>query len=216
MPTILHVSPESSHSVIQQAVQCIADGGVLAVGTESFYALATSAFNAGAVTRVADLKGRTSGKPILVLIGDASHLSLLVETISPVAELFIKRFWPGSLTLVLPTGLDLPFELTGGTGMVGVRQPGTAFLRSLLIQTGPLTGTSANRAGSPPGCTANDVQEQFNDGIDLILDTGPAPGGKPSTLLEIGKAIRVLRQGPVTQGEIERLLASQGLRLSRE
>ena len=212
----LHVSPESSTSVIHRAAQCIAEGGVLAVGTESFYALAGGALNAPAVTRVANLKGRSSRKPILALLGDVSQVPLLVESISPIAEEFMKRFWPGPITLVLPARTAIPEELTGGTHMVGVRVPNSGFLRSLLMQTGPLTGTSANRSGEPPACSASRVQEQFGNDLEVILDTGPAPGGRPSTLLEIGESIRLLRQGPVTRREIEEVLASQGLNVSIE
>jgi len=214
--TILHVSPESSSSVIQQAAQCINDGGVVAVGTESFYALAASALNGRAVARVADLKGRSSEKPILAMIGDVSHIPLLVEFVSPVAELIIKGFWPGPLTLIFPARATIPAELTAGTNTVGIRLPNSDFLQSLLTLTGPLTGTSANRAGAQPGRTAFEVHEQFNDCLELILDSGPSPGGQPSTILAIGESIRILRHGPVTQGDIEQVLASQGLSLSSE
>ncbi len=216
MSSLLHVSPDSSPSVIQQAAQCITDGGVVAVGTESFYALSASALDGCAVARVADLKGRSPEKPILVLIGELSQNPLLVESISPIAELFMNRFWPGPLTLILPARDALPAELTAGTNTVGVRLPHSGFLQSLLRQTGPLTGTSANQAGAMPSRTASEVQAQFKEQLDMILDTGPAPGGQPSTLLAIGESIRILRQGPVTQGDIEQVLVSQGLSLSSE
>ena len=214
MSTILPVTPETIPSVIQQAHRCIGQGGVLAVGTESFYGLAARALDPESVSRVAGLKGRTSKKPILVLLDDAASLNTFINDVSPVAQRFVEKFWPGPLTLVLPARANLPPYLTSETGMIGVRCPALEFLQALLKQTGPLTGTSANRTEKPPACSAQEVLNQFGKEIDLILDTGPTPGGLPSTVLEIGTSIRLLRPGLVPRGEIEAVLAAQNLNLS--
>lgn len=216
MSTILSLTQESTSRIIQEAAECLAGGGVLAVGTESFYALSASAFHPEAVARVAALKGRSSSKPILTLIGHLVQLPLLVDVIPPIAQVCMTQFWPGPLTLVLNTSVALPRELLSGTSMVGVRQPDSAFLRSLVIKTGPVTGTSANLSGSPPACTAFEVRDQFPIGLDLIIDTGLAPGGEPSTILEIGQTVSILRHGPITQNQISRVLATHGCCLSNE
>ena len=101
-----------------------------------------------------------------------------------------------------------------GTGTIGVRCPGSSQLRSILNATGPLTGTSANRSGSPPLSAAKEVSEEFGREIDLILDSGPSPGGLPSTILVLSDPPRILRKGPIAREEIQAVLAKQGISLT--
>ena len=90
----------------------------------------------------------------------------------------MARFWPGPLTLILPSLPHLPRLLTGGTGTIGVRQPRQSLTCRLIAALGyPITGTSANRAGHRPLGRAAEVAREFGDGVDLILDAGPCPGG---------------------------------------
>ena len=77
----------------------------------------------------------------------------------------------------------------------------------------PLTGTSANRSGSPPLSTAKEVSEQFGREIDLILDSGHSPGGLPSTILNLSEVPKILREGSIAVEEIQAVLAQQGLSL---
>jgi len=48
-----------------------------------------------------------------------------------------------------------------------------------------ITATSANRSGAAAPATAADVVRAFSDGVDLLLDGGAAPGGAPSTIVEV-------------------------------
>ena len=213
MAIILSVSPETFPQALPKVKQCLAQGGVLAVGTESFYGLAANALDPLAVARVAKLKGREPDKPILVLISDRSHLKSLVEKISPAAEILMNRFWPGPLTLVFPARVGLPSPLVSHTFMVGVRLPALAALQSVLKESGPLTGTSANRSGEPPACSALEVKKQLGGEIDLILDTGPSPGGLPTTVVSVDEPITVLRPGLVPKVDLETVLGSHGYQL---
>jgi L-threonylcarbamoyladenylate synthase len=95
-------------------------------------------------------------------------------------------FWPGPLTLVVPASPGVCDEITGGLGTVAVRVPGLALPRRLARELGrPITGVSANLVGHPPCRTAADVARVFPEGVDLILDGGPTPGGAPSTILDL-------------------------------
>ena len=100
------------------------------------------------------IKGERSHKPFPVLIGDPSQLVRLTEVIPDVARKLIAEFWPGLLTLVLQARSTLSPILTGGQGTIGVRQPNDPRICELLMHTGPLTGTSANRTGQPPAQSA--------------------------------------------------------------
>jgi len=209
---ILPVSDSPSSEFLEEVRQCTSEHGVVAFATESFYALGASAFSRAAVDRVAQLKGRPSEKPLLVLIGEREQLDSLILSLPPAAMSLMDHFWPGPLTLILPARHALPAPLLGESGTIGIRCPGTPELRTLLCQTGPLTGTSANRTGYPPLTTAQGVLE-FGEGIDLILDSGPSPGGLPSTLVTLVEAPSILRQGPITERAIQAVLGKNGTML---
>jgi len=210
----LCVSSSPSSEFFEEVRQCTSDNGVVAVATESSYALGASFHSQTAVSRVADLKGRPFDKPLLVLVGNWDQLDSLVVSIPSWAFSVLEHFWPGPLTCIFKCRSSLPESLTMGTGTIGVRCPGSSQLRSILNVTGPLTGTSANRSGLPPLSTAREVSEQFGEEIDLILDSGPSPGGLPSTILVLSESPRILRRGLIATEEIQSVLAELGISLA--
>ncbi|MDE0486583.1 MAG: L-threonylcarbamoyladenylate synthase [Nitrospira sp.] len=211
MAKILPVPADPSPSFFVPIADLVHQGGLLAVGTESSYALAASASNPTALDRVINAKERPSGKPLLVLIGERSQLDTLAGSVPSWFHAMINEFWPGPLTVIVPAQPGLSPVLTAGTVTIGIREPGSAFLRSLLRQTGPLTGTSANLSGQPPCLTADEVEVSLGRDVDLILDTGPATGNRPSTLLSVVDGPAILRAGPVSVEEIQRVLSNVGL-----
>ena len=211
MAKILPVPADSSPSFFVPIADLVRRGGLLAVGTESSYALAASVSVPQALDRVVEAKERPSGKPLLVLIGERSQLDTLAGSVPSWFHVMIDEFWPGPLTVIVPAQPGLSSMLTAGTGTIGIREPAPAFLRALLRHTGPLTGTSANLSGQAPCLTAEEVQASLGHDVDLILDTGPAPGNRPSTLLSVVDEPAILRAGPVSGEEIQRVLSNIGL-----
>jgi len=206
MPTILPFhSPPSSHT-IEQAVACIQAGGVLAVPTDSFYALAVGVFQPAALKRLLAIKGDRDHKPFPVLISDPSQLDQVADDPPELAEKLMQQFWPGLLTLLLKAKPYILPVLKGEAGTIGVRQPDDSRVCELLNQTGPLTGTSANRTGQSPAQSVEEVIQQLGSEIDLILDGGPTPGGQASTVLQVEPDLRILRQGAISQQTLEQAL----------
>lgn len=210
MAKILRVPPVPPPSFFSPIVDLVRQDGVLAVGTESSYALAASISRPHALERVALMKGRPPGKPLLVLIAERSRLDSLAESVPSWTHGLLNEFWPGPLTVIVSARPTVSSALTAGTGTIGVRVPGSSFLRSLLQRTGPLTGTSANRSGDAPCLTAEAVDASLGTDVDWILDTGPASGAPPSTLLSVVNEPVVLRPGPVTAHDLQRVLSRTG------
>ena len=213
MSTRLALEPDPSVAVLEAARDFLRRGGVLAMPTESYYALGACVFNHEAVHRVSTIKGQREDKPILILISDPTRLAQLVIDVPHAAQVLMDRFWPGPLTLVFQAAPHLPSELTRGTGTVGIRQPARPDLLTLLHYVGPLTGTSANRTGHAPVRTAEQVHAELGGDVDLILDGGETPGGLPSTLADVTGSVRVLRDGPVSRQEIQCVLTESGILL---
>jgi L-threonylcarbamoyladenylate synthase len=75
----------------------------------------------------------------------------VVREIPEAANRLITRFWPGPLTIILPSLAHLPRLITAGTGTIGVRHPRHPLTCRLITEMGyAITGTSANRSGRPP------------------------------------------------------------------
>lgn len=182
-----------------RAAKIISDGGVIAFRTDTFYGLGADPFNAAAVARIRELKGREENKPILLLLSDASVADRFIADRSQAFEDVARKFWPGPLTIVGVAVMNLPPEITAGTGTVGVRVPADESVRELVrVCGGALTATSANPSGSEPARSAEEVKEYFGDLVDLVIDGGEVTATEPSTVLDVTTSPpRVVREGAI-------------------
>lgn len=199
---------EEAEAFWGEARVLLAAGGIMAVPTDTYYALAVHPFNEEALTRLFALKQRPREKPILLLVATQEMVFQVAQEVPEVGRRLMARFWPGPLTIILPARPELPHLVTGGTGTVGVRQPRQPVTSSLVAQLGwPVTGTSANRAGQLPLTLATEVEEQFGEQVDLILDVGPCPGGQPSTVVDVScTPPRLVRPGATPTGRLVELI----------
>jgi L-threonylcarbamoyladenylate synthase len=214
MARVLRLDDDPSAAVLDDVEWMVAQGAIIALPTETFYALGASVRHAGAVQRVWEIKQRPVGKPILVLIPGRESLGSLAAEMSSAATALMDRFWPGPLTLIVRAVPGLPEPLTAGTGTVGVRQSAWTALTRVLRRVGPMTGTSANRAGAPSPCTAAGVLQALGADVDLVLDGGPTPGGPPSTVVDTTGPVRLVREGAISRAQLEAVLKDVGLTLS--
>ncbi len=182
---------------LQRAVAVLAQGGIVAFPTETFYGLAVDPGNEQALQALFQLKDRPFEKPILVLIQQPQDLSALVSSIPPLYAPLMKTFWPGPLTLVFPASERVSAILTGGSKGIAVRISSHPVAMQLgRLWKKPFTATSANKSGMPAACTATEVRQIFGDTIDCILDGGPTRGGKGSTVVGIRQEkLHLIRDG---------------------
>jgi gamma-carbonic anhydrase len=173
----------ASEEKLAELSALLASGGIAAIPTETFYALAADPRSPAGVERVLAAKGRLEQhKPLLALFSEPSHLDLLgVSTPMHVLERYL-HLWPAPLTVVVSLRAPLPASL--GAPNLGVRIPSDETVRALLSRIGPLTGTSANRSGQRARVDPLEVLEIFGDEIDVLVDGGFTPGGLPSTLID--------------------------------
>jgi L-threonylcarbamoyladenylate synthase len=184
--------------------EVIKQGGVIAFRTDTFYGLGADPFNAAAVARIRELKGREDDKPILLLISDVDQIERLLTARSVDFMKLAAKFWPGPLTIVGTATADLPEAITAGTGTVGVRLPADTNVRKLVRECGgTLTATSANPAGSDPARSADEVLNYFPEGIDLIVDGGEVTAIEPSTVVDATVSPpRIVREGAIRAADI--------------
>ncbi len=183
---------------IKQAVGVLRNGGVIAMPSDTLYALCAAASDAKAVQRVFDVKGREGGRPLPLFVRDlamAERLGVLDER----ARRLAARFWPGQLTIVVNKQPGFESDALAGGTTVGLRVPDNQIALAVIEGVDDaLTGTSANLSGGPDPVSAEEVRRQIGDRLDLILDSGPAQHGIGSTIVDCtGEELRVLRQGAI-------------------
>jgi L-threonylcarbamoyladenylate synthase len=174
--------------------ELLSKGGVAALPTETFYALATDPLSEAGVRRICEMKGRDDVKALPVLFATREHLNWLgVDAPQGILEPYFQ-IWPAPLTVVF--SIRQPIAASRGIKKLGVRMPADRKLRTLLQSLGPVTGTSVNRSGSPPLDDPDAVEALFRRDIDWLVDGGRTPGGKASTVVDATTAPpAVLRPG---------------------
>ena len=202
-----------------QAVETLRAGGVVAIPTDTVYGIGVALDTPGGIERLFAAKNRPPDKAIALLLASGEQAPEIGE-LGDAGRALAAAFWPGGLTLVVPRRTDrpLPAALTGGElapgaiPTVGLRVPDHDAPRALAAALGPLPTTSANRSGEPEARDADEIERLLGEGVDLILDGGPARGGPASTVVDVtGAEPRILRPGAIEAGEIARCLTSAGL-----
>jgi len=206
-----------SHAVINEAVQTLRDGGLVAFPTETVYGLGADARNQHAIQKVFSTKGRPTNHPLIVHVAApdkfdqdsidwVSVLSPWARDISEDALKLINAFWPGPLTLVFKRDKSVLNEVTGGQDTVAIRAPNHPIAQELIrkLKSG-LVGPSANRFGKVSPTSAADVRNEFEGELDLmILDGGDCSVGIESTIIDFSSGDHpvLLRPGFITPKDI--------------
>jgi len=194
---------------IAAAKQIVQQGGLIAFPTDTVYGVAADPFSPSAIQKIFSTKERSKEKALPVLIGDLSQLAGLALFVSDRVRKIAEAFWPGALTLILPKNSKLPHNLSPYP-TIGIRMPDLDFTLKLLRETGPLAATSANISGEPNPTTADEVLKQLSGRIDLLLDGGSTPGSQASTVLDAtGSELKILRQGPITLSDLNKLFEKE-------
>lgn len=197
-----------SSNPIDQAVNLLKKGRLVAFPTETVYGLGADARNPEAIKKIFTAKQRPIDHPLIVHIGSVNELSDWAREIPPVVLQLARVFWPGPLTLILKKAPSISALVTGNQDTVGLRIPCHPIALSLLQRFGSgIAAPSANRFGKISPTTAAAVQEELNDSVDLILEGGDCDVGLESTILDLsGTTPAILRPGMITAKEIERVL----------
>jgi len=200
------VDPEApQRDALQEAAKWIVNGGLVALPTDTLYGLAADPFQSDAVSRILAVKGRQAGHALPLIAADVEQIAASLGPLPPMGARFAGRFWPGPLTLLLTAPARLAREVAAGTGRVGVRVPRSEVARAVCRAAGvPVTATSANVSGQPAAADPDQVERTLGDAVDLLIDTGPTPGGAPSTIVDVtGEAPRLVRAGAIPWDEIQ-------------
>ena len=199
---VLPPSPQT----IDQALQILAAGGVVAHATETCYGLACDLSNPDAVAKLFAIKGRATDQPVSALFPSIEEAKKYVEWNDRAEGLALKHL-PGPLTLILPRRKDAPplficpqysnphlspEALAKGESpipTIGIRISSHPLAMELATRFGkPLSTTSANIHGKPSLYSVQEIERQFVSAAvqpDLILDSGKLLPAPPSTIIDL-------------------------------
>lgn len=203
-----------SKAQLDQAVNLLADGQLVAFPTETVYGLGALATNEKAVKGVYQAKGRPSDNPLIVTVSDEDMMRRFAKEVPERAEKLIKHFWPGPLTLLLFVKPNtLPKAVTGGLDTVAFRCPDDQLTHDLIKKLGnPIVGPSANTSTKPSPTTAEHVYHDLKGKISGIIDGGATRVGLESTIIDLSvETPIVLRPGEITPEELSEVLGEKVL-----
>jgi L-threonylcarbamoyladenylate synthase len=207
---VIKITPEKTDfEKILLIAQALRKRAVIAYPTDTFYGLGADCRSVPSLRRIFQIKQRLPLKPIPVLVSEISQVKTLAAEVPPIFERLTDAFWPGPLTVVLKAARNIPSVLAGPNQTIGMRLPAVSWLRELIKQAGfPIVATSANISGKREIDSAEEVIRQFRRTVDMIVDGGRTPGGRPSTVVDVsGDIPRIIRIGAVPEAEIEKILS---------
>jgi L-threonylcarbamoyladenylate synthase len=232
MPTTMPTtgSRTADPGEIDRAARLIRAGGLVAFPTETVYGLGANALDAEAVARIYAVKRRPATSPLIVHVASIEMAESLVRDWPETADRLARKFWPGPLTLVLPTresprpaNIDagtaerslsassrwaIPSIVTANLPTVGLRMPAHPIALALIEAAAvPLAAPSANRFSELSPTTAEHVRHSLGSDVDLILDGGACRVGIESTVLSISEPTpMLLRPGGISRSELEAII----------
>ncbi|MDC1216692.1 L-threonylcarbamoyladenylate synthase [Flavobacteriaceae bacterium] len=136
--------------------------------TDTVWGIGGDATSSEVVEKIYKIKERPDHKALIVLIKDIEMLKKYVQEIPEVAYSFLKEDRP--TTLVYPQPINLPLNLLGDEGSIGIRIPKHSFCQELLTAFGkPIISTSANISGSETPKNFNSIDSKILEGVDYVV-----------------------------------------------
>jgi L-threonylcarbamoyladenylate synthase len=193
---------------LKLAVAKLNAGELVAVPTETVYGLAANAFLDEAVTKIFALKLRPSFNPLILHYPNPEaalkNFPLKDDFVANSFNL-LSEFWPGPLTVVLPTSSKKGLLARAHNESVGIRVPRHPVIQELLAQLDfPLAAPSANIANCVSPTRPEHVLNSFPDAQLSIIDGGSCNSGLESTIVSLlSNRLTLLRPGNITVEELE-------------
>lgn len=211
------------HQLPGQAASVSEEGGVLIHPTSTIHGYGCRYDMPDPVERIRRLKGRDSGKPMILLAPSASWLDRLCTGVTDEARILADKYWPGGLTLILQASDEFRKQCAWSADTVAIRQCAHPFVMAVMdIYRMPLVSTSLGYSGEPlPDDSLEFTKALYASGgsdlpelavIDRTLDSGPATA---STIVAFERSglCRLVRDGTI---EPERIVRETGVRFQQD
>src|SRR5215510_318756 len=192
---------------VEEIVDCLENGGVVLLPTDTVYGLAVSPNFDESISRLFALKRRPRNVNLPIMVASDVELEALGFEVSESARQLLRSpLIPGSLTLAMGFRSDYRPAWLAGRDEAAVRIPNDERLLSVLRETGPLLVTSANAHSADTPDNVHDILAQLDGAPDLSIDGGTLRT-TASTLVNCRiDPPRIERLGIVPESEVLRYL----------
>ncbi|MCL5269462.1 MAG: L-threonylcarbamoyladenylate synthase, partial [bacterium] len=196
--------------LIEDAVDCLLEGGIVALPTETVYGLAVDATNPVAVERLYALKERARAKAITIMVDSPRLLASIACNLTVESRRLMEAFWPGPLTIIFQKRPGT-FTHVSANDTIGVRLPDHSIpLAIMQALARPLACTSANLSGRPEARTADEIAVDFGGAVNLILDAGALESSPPWAVGDVtGESYRVRRVGAIGYSQLAAIVGDK-------
>lgn len=191
---------------------------VVAIPTETVYGLAASITHEEAIKKIFSLKNRPLTNPLIIHISHISQLKDFLEPLSEEVQKLMDKFWPGSLTFILPLSKNAQISslITANLPTVAVRMPNQKDTLELINMIGPIVAPSANRSGYPSSTLISHVEQDFGDSFP-VLNSETICAGLESTIIAYEDGIwKIAREGAILASDLGEILGYRPLSLSKK
>ncbi len=194
---ILEINPKHPEPrKIKQVVEVLANGGIIAYPTDTYYGIGCDLFNKATIEKIYQLKRRSPVDPFSFICSDLKNISEYAQ-VTNYAYKNMKRLLPGPYTFVLEGSRLVPKIMLTKRHTLGIRVPDNAICLAIVEDLGhPVINTSAtNPETKEILSTPQEIKEKLGHALDLIIDGGSVPGKPSSVISLIGDTPEVLREG---------------------
>lgn len=202
--------------VIEQSVDSLLRGNVIAVPTDTIYGVAALAQSTKAVDKVYDIKQRHREKAIAICVGSIDDVKRWGKV--TVTDDILNDLLPGPVTLIFKRANELNPELNPATDSIGIRIPLCPFVQQLAERCHqPLALTSANISAAQSPLKIKEFEDIWSH-LDLIVDAGSLSNSEQSrsgsTVVDLSNAgeFLIVRNGCAYEHVISVLEKKHGLR----
>lgn len=181
-------------------------GGIIIFPTDTVFGIGCLVNFPISIEKLYKIKKRDVAKPTLVLASSVEKLEKLV-VFNAKAKQLADVFWPGPLTICLPSRKSVPKSILGPQNTLAVRVPAHKWLLHLLKQVeSPLLAPSANFQGSKPAKFLAEIDKELIKLVDYVVAIEPG-GLRPSTIIsfESNKNYKLVRAGPISKEIIDQV-----------
>lgn len=181
---------------IKQVVEVLANGGIIAYPTDTYYGIGCDLFNKESIEKIYQLKRRSAHQPFSFICSDLKNISEYAQ-VTNYAYKNMKRLLPGPYTFILEGSRLVPKIMLTKRRTVGIRVPDHEICLAIVKELGhPIISTSATHPETNQILeTPQQIRDLLGHALDLIID-GDMVSGRPSSVISlIDDTPEVLREG---------------------
>jgi L-threonylcarbamoyladenylate synthase len=182
---------------IELASKLFNEGKIFIYPTDTVYGIGGNPFHEFVVRRIQTLKQREEFKQFIFLIDNIERLKNFIELSSNQQYYFLKKIWPGPVTVILKANPSTSGKLN--IKSLAFRIPDNKFCLSLLERIKmPLISTSVNKKDEAALTNIADIKSVFASEVDAFFFSEEKQGGLPSTIIDLTtEKPKLMREGSI-------------------